>query len=483
MEKIKKILFNNLNQKQIIFKNTFWLALAEGVTKISKLFLFIYIARILGVTEYGKFTFALAFVGLFAIFSDLGLSSITTREFAREQEKEKEFASILSLKILLNLGTLVLILVGSFFITPDPVVRKIIWILAIYTIIGSLSGIIYAFFHARQQMEYRSWSQILQALAIVGAGFFILFKSPSVENLSYSYLFASAVALIFILVFFHLKVFPLKLSWQKSIWQKFLKMSWPLALAGVFGTIYSYIDSVIMGYSGQITQTGWYNAASKIASAASIPMVLIAESFFPALSLAFKESKEKLQKIWNYQMEIMILLAIPIVIGGLVLAPKIIDLVYDPSYFPSIAAFQILIFMTGLVFLSNPFKQVLFATNHQKKLLWIALWGAMVNLISNIILIPRYSFYGAAIATVITYIILLLLFLDFTRRFTPINPINFKLISTLIGVCLSALAMYFVISHPWIYNLNILFSISIGAGTYLVCFFIYKKVSKLNLRS
>ena len=96
-ETIKNIISNprafflkNLSTKQTIAKNTFWLAVAEGITRFLKLFLIIYVARILGATEYGKFTFALAFVSLFAIFSDLGLSQITTREFAGIMREKKK---------------------------------------------------------------------------------------------------------------------------------------------------------------------------------------------------------------------------------------------------------------------------------------------------------------------------------------------------------------------------------------------------------
>lgn len=470
----KSFFLENLGIKQTIIKNTFWLAVGEGVTRLLKLILIIYIARILGATEYGKFTFALAFVSLFVIFSDFGLSSITTRELSREKEREKEFSSIFSLKILLSLGTLILILVSSFFITPNPLIQKAIWILGIYILVSNFSAIIYAFFQARQKMEYESWAKILQAIVLTTFGFFVILNFPSVQNLSYSYLFASLVALIFILIFFHLKVFSLKISWQKSIWRRFLGMSWPLALAGAFGLIYSYIDSIMMGHWGQITQTGWYNAAFKVAAATSIPMVLISQSFYPALSIAFKESKERLQKVWNYQMEMMILLAIPIVIGGIVLAPKIIDFIYDPSYFSSILAFQILIIMAGLVFLCNPLNRVLVASNQQRKIFWVALGGAVVNVILNLILIPRYSLYGAAVATVITYSILFLLLTGFTRRFTPIYPLNLKFLLTGIIAIFSSSVMGVVILQPLVYNLNVILSILIGALIYVATFLILK---------
>ena len=206
--KPKSFFLENTEVKQTIFKNTFWLAVSEGITRFLKLILIIYVARILGATEYGKFTFALAFVSLLVIFSDFGLSHIATREFAREKKKEKEFSSIFSLKILLSLGTLILMIAGSFFVTLSPAIRGVIWILAIYVIIESFAGIIYAFLRARQRMEYESWVKILQAFVVTGAGFFVILNFPSVQNLSYGYLFASLVALIFILIFFHFKIFP-----------------------------------------------------------------------------------------------------------------------------------------------------------------------------------------------------------------------------------------------------------------------------------
>ena len=99
----------NLGTKQTIAKNTFWLATAEAITRLLKFFLIIYVARILGATEYGKFTFALAFVGLFVIFSDFGISPILAREFSKDPKEERKFLDIVSLKLILSIATLIFI--------------------------------------------------------------------------------------------------------------------------------------------------------------------------------------------------------------------------------------------------------------------------------------------------------------------------------------------------------------------------------------
>ena len=464
----KSILFDNLTVKQTIFKNTFWLAIATGISRLLTLILLIFVARILGATEYGKFTFAIAFVYLLSIFSDLGISPIVTREFSREKEREKEFSAILSLKIILLVGTVFLTVIGSFFITPDPLIRRLIWILVIYNSVNVFSETLFVFLRARQRMEYEALAKIFQAILITAFGLFVILNFPSVKNLSYGYLLASLVFVISILLFFHFRVYHLILSWDKIIWQRFLSMSWPLAFVTIFAVIHNYTDSTMMGYFGQITQTGWYNAALKIAQVSLIPAALISQSFYPALSIAFKESKERLQKIWNYHLTILAIIAFPMVVGGVVLAPRIIDFIYVPEFFPSILAFQILIIMAGIIFLYYPFSQVLIASNQQKKVFWPILTGSLLNVILNSILIPKYSLYGAAVATVITNIFIFFLFFYFASRFTSIKFPNYNFLLTFFGVFLSTGVMYLAISQPIIYNLHIFASILIGAFIYFV---------------
>ncbi|MDO8743404.1 MAG: flippase, partial [Candidatus Azambacteria bacterium] len=418
---INNLLFGNHSLKQTIFKNTFWLTIGTGASRILNFVLMIYVVRILGVAEYGKFSFALAFVSLFTVVADLGVSTILVREFAKNKEREKEFYSLISLKIILGLAMLGLVIAGSFLITPDSVIRKIIFILAFFSLINSFIDTSYAFFQARQKMEYQAVAAILGAVLLAILGFFVVFYFPNAENLSTAFLLANLITLLFLLIFFHLKIFPLKIRWEKTIWQKFLAISWPLAFTSFFGLLYTYIDSVMLGYFGQIRENGFYNAAYRIAWMSYIFTGLAVTSFYPILSRAFGESKEKLQRVWNYQMELMTAFAIPLMIGGIILAPRIIGFLYGAEFLPSVLALQILIVMSGILLLAAAFLQVLIVANHQKKLILATLFGAVVNIALNIILIPKYSFYGAAFASCVTQLLIFFLLFIFTLKFTSIR--------------------------------------------------------------
>jgi len=468
---LKSLFLVNQTLKQTIFKNTFWLGIGLGGDRLLRLLLLVYAARILGATEYGKFTFALAFLSLIVIFSHFGLDAIVIREFSREKDKQKEFYSIISLKVLLCLATFVIILLSSFFVTPDPSIQRIILILALFNLAGSFISVFGAFFHAHQRMEYQAWTSIFQSALMTGVGLFLLFKFPSIENLSYSYLIASIFALIFTLVLFHFKFLPLKISWDKTLWKKFLAMSWPMALVGLFSMIYVNIDSVMMGYWGQVTETGWYNAAYRIIFITIIPGALISRSFAPVLSRFFKESKEMFQRAWNKQVELMVMIAVPLVVGGIVLAPRIINSFYPPDFSPSILAFQILAIMAGIVFLYRPFTDIMIASNQQKKIFWITLWGAIINIMLNLILIPKYSLYGAASATVITYILILLMYIAYAIKLNLVSLPGMKSVFTAALALISGFLMYLVIREPLVYNLNIFISITLGVSVYFLAFF------------
>jgi len=479
---LKSFLLDNKTINQTILKNTFWISLSAAIGKLLRAFLIIYIAKILGPTDYGWFAFALAFVSVFVTFFDLGLSPIITREFSRDKEQEKEFSSLFSLKMILGLGTIFIIWIGSFFITQDLAVRRVIWILASFSFVSQFPEIIYAYLRARQKMEYEAWANIVQVLLIVGLGFFVIFNFPSIENISWSYLIAGLVSLLVVLLFFHFKFFPLKFSFKTNIWKKFLLMSWPLALTSVFGLLYSYIDSIMMGSLGQIAQTGWYNASLKVINIALVPAGIVSMVFYPVLSKFSQGAKDQFQKVWDSQMAIIIFLVLPIVVGGFVLAPKIIDFVYGDAYLPAVLAFQILIFMAGIGFLNVPLGQILIVADQQKKVFWVSFMGAIVNIVLNMVLIPKFSLYGAALATVFTYLAMFLLYFGFTFRFTSIKLLNKYFFLTFLKVVLSAFLMYIIISCPSIYNLHIILSVLVGIFVYSISYFIFNILFK-NVRA
>jgi len=186
-------------------------------------------------------------------------------------------------------------------------------------------------------------------------------------------------------------------------------MSWPLGLSAFFAGIYGQIDSVMLGYIKQLAQAGWYNASYRLVGVLMVPLSLVSTSFYPSLNNAFRESEETFKKIWSYYKKLMFGFAFFLVLGGIILAPWIINFFYGSKYQPAVLAFQILIFMLGFSFLQQPFLQALLVFKQEKKIFWVNFGGGLANLIFNLILIPKFSLYGAAVSMVISSIFMFLI--------------------------------------------------------------------------
>ncbi len=478
MINIKSFLFQNTGTRQTIFKNTFWLTLAEVISSLLRLFLIIYVIRVLGPTEYGKFAFAFSFVSIMVIFSDLGIVEIITREFSRDSSKEKEFSAVLGLEIVLDIIAFTLMFIGSFFITADPNIRHIIWVLAVFILITSSYQAFSAFLRSRQKMEYEAGFKIFQAIALVGLSLGAIYTIPTALNLSYAYLISNVIALAFIIVSFHFYFQRFSIQWDWQVWKRFLKLSWPLALGFDAGWTYIVMSSVMLGYFNLITENGWYNASSKIAFSALIPATLVIKSFYPALSNFFVTSKEKLQKSFYYLVGSIIFLTAPVVVGGIVLAPQIIGFFYGEDFNPSIVVFQMLILIIGIVFLTYPYSLLLVVVGHQKKNFLLIVGGGVLNIVLNMVLISRYGLLGALIATLTSTAVIFLLTVAISKYVTGIRLFNLQLLKTAVIAGFCAYAMFLAITQPFIYHLNIVLSIGAGGAVYLAAFYVLWKLSE-----
>lgn len=466
--RIASFLMNNHTIKQTLLKNSVWLGLIKAANLLTML-LSVVAARTLGATEFGKFSFAMAFVSLFSVVTTLGIPTIIIREFAREEKGKDLFAPLILLGTLLGAVTFFLITFFSLFITDDAQTRIIMIPLGIYIIIQGFTGIFFAFFRAYQKMEYEAWIRVPFLLVLFCIGMIALLYFPSIESFSVSYLLASVAVLAMTVIFFSRRLHPIALRWNSSVIKHFLLLSWPLAFASVFNMIYVYIDSVFMGYWGMTQETGWYNAAYKIVNFTTIPMFLIMDAFYPALS-GLKATMEKSQKIWDQFTCFMIIAAFPLTVGGIAIAPKIIRFFYGSSYDPAILAFQILIGVGGTMYLTASYNTVLLVENRQKILFFITAFGGIMNIILNIILIPRFSLYGAAWATLITYLSMFALFVLYVRLKTKIKPLTSRVLSILIMSIAATALMYGAITNSAIAKLPMLLLALIGFLTYALSF-------------
>jgi len=406
-KRIKSYLFSNKNTKQTIFKNTFWLTASTVVGRFIRALVIIYAARKLGTDGYGIFSYAMSIAAFFSIFSDIGLTGLLTREIAKEPEKKSNYISTV---FFLKVGALIVTLFATLFVSPFFIkieaTKSLIPLAALLVLFDSLRVFGFGFARAESKMEKEGIVSIVTDIFITVFSIASLVTSPSPFNLSLMYVLGSFVGTVLIFLTLKKQIANLSGKFDKTLIKPIMNVAVPFAIMGVFSALMINIDMIILGIFKDANELGLYAAAQRPIQLLYVLPTVIATSLFPVISNFIHNKKiDEVKMIVEKSVRITSLAAIPIFIGGILLARPIIFFFFGQQYEGAILSFQILLSTILLVFPGTIVGNTLFSWNLQKRLMLATGLAALSNVILDLLLIPLFGISGSAVATLVSQII------------------------------------------------------------------------------
>ena len=254
-------------------------------------------------------------------------------------------------------------------------------------------------------------------------------------------------------------------------WKKTLLSSVPFALTTFFFTIYFSIDIVMISWLSGDYSTGIYNSAYKLISVFTAFYVVYQSVIFPLMSKLYSEDTNLLKVSFEASFKYSFLILLPICIGVYLYAPYIVTLIYSSQYALASAPMQILIWTVLFLFMNYVTTSLLNSIGKEVSVTKIYIVAAFFNIILNYILIPKYSYIGASISTVLSEILILALML-FSISNTEYT-VNRSLLIKLIKLMISGLILFVILD---IINVSLWLAIPIGFVVYMVSLFITKSI-------
>lgn len=400
----KEFLFENKTTQQTIMKNTFWLFLAEISNKILLFLTTVLIANILGALKYGQFNFAISFATLFSVLIDFGLSTYSIREIAKNKFfLNNNLITITQIKLILS-ATAVILGSGIYFIIGYPIELFAFVLLAFtWTIIQNFSEYVLYISQGLEKMHFVAIGKILYATLLIGSIAAITTINSTINFIFLSYIAASLITLV-IIAYLVLK----KTNFSNTLLEfkqtyELIKESWPFALSILVNALYTYIDISILALFVSFDLIGIYSVSVKILLLLYALGGILASASFPAISRITKTSKSQVKKLINKTIIINIGISIFAIIISL-LMDKIIFQIIGSEFSQSYVPFRILLISLPFLYTRLIFGNYLKASNNQLKYFGIILLGAIINISLNFLLIPNFSYLGAAIATTLSEI-------------------------------------------------------------------------------
>lgn len=415
-------LFTKSKTTNRILKNTTSLAIGSIVSKGIGFFIFIYIARILGPESYGNYWIIIGFISLFAIITTFGLDMAILREGAKNLDNIDEYQNkLFPIRLYLSFFAIILTC-GIVFFLPYSVELKVLIIIAspILIIGGTIQAGLSEHFNTTyrliERMHHLALFQIIRMIIFAGIiVVFISYEKLNVLSVIIAILLSCIITLLFRFLhskkYVHYK-FNLKIDW--GFCKPLLYISFWFGLATLLATITSKIDIQMLYWLSSSKEVGYYSAAWQVVLGGDMFISGLSLSLFPTSSRRILEPGYS-RKLFKF-LSIISALACIMAIITVLTSESIIVTLFGKKYLSSAALLSILIWFIPIKLFMIWGSQSLECMNALK----IRLVGFIVPLILNIslnfYLIPKYDAMGAAIASLIASLIMMIILTYLGRK-------------------------------------------------------------------
>ena len=450
-----------------ILKNTSFLTGAFIVQKVISFLYFILIARRIGPVDLGLYDPLKSLIPISLILIDFSLSAVMTREIARHPEKSRQYIStVIGVKILF---AVILFFVAGLITTFgnfDAVTRSLLYLVGMIVVLDTFTLTIFAVFRGYQNMLFESIAIVVNQILTIGIGAGALLMGYGLKGLFIATLVGSVFNFIFAFVMLKRRLgISLVPVWDKELIKALLKMALPFAIAAIFVKMFTYTDRYMLLALAGKKYVGWYATAHKLTYALEFIPSAFAASIYPAMSAYFLTSKENLTRTFEKSMRYLLLIAVPLSLGIITLSDRIIVQLYTNAFEASVIPLRIMISGLVIIFLNFPVGALLNASNQQTRNTINMGITVLVNVLLNVILIPKFNFVGAAISTLVSTVLLFSLGLFWAGKIVPYNR---RALALLFAKCVASgavmSAVIYVLSQKITFDISSHFSV---AGSYV----------------
>jgi len=402
-----------MSQKARILRGSVSLVSADIASKAISALVAVVIARYLGQERYGVLSGVMAFVGLFAIFSDFGMNQVLVRQRAREgADSENLLANSLFVVGCQCLLTYLCIVIISRVTLDVELKRKLVVILGGAAVVGGfggqslyagLTGVGAAILQGQQRMHMVALLQLVNRLVFLVAAILVVACDLGLHGVAMIYVAVALLTLIVSLLLVRTDSFQWRVNW--SILRYLRTEAWAFGLSALFAAVYGKGDTLILSFLRTDAEVGAYNAAYTLVGELFFLPSILARSILPYMYQLHNVNPRGLRNVAESLLRWMVALAIPAAAGISILSTEINDLIYGTAYDTAVPL-SILAWFLIFRFSTAAPGYLLTAIDRQGRRSWVQGFAALVNIVTNLILIPRYGSIGASIAMLISEAVL-----------------------------------------------------------------------------
>jgi len=454
--------------KRRIAKNTTALLATRIINQVAGFLLVVYASRQLGVEDFGKYSFVVAFYLTFELISFFGLQNYLPREIGRRREEAGKY--FVHAAVLVGGAALVLVAVmngaaAAYGLGRDTYVAAVIASLGLVP--ASLGAAAESSFIGIEKAEFITLLAFVKRTLVTAISILVLWLGYGVVALLVvraAVEFASASFSVPLCVW-QTRAGRVRFDW--AFLRRLLRGATPFAGLAVLASIYWRLDVLLLQRLVGPAEVGIYSASYRL----MFLLTLVPESFmnavYPNMARTWREDRPQFVRLAERSLRYLVAFALPAAVGAYVLAEPVVLLIYEVDFARSVAVLSLLIFAVIPIYMNNVFYRALFAAEQQFKSVFILVVNILVMAASGIWLIPRWGAVGAAAALLISLTVALVQNYLFTFALVYRSRLGGAAARTAVAAAVMGVAIWAV--RPFLPWPSL---IVIGAGLYVPLLFL-----------
>jgi len=386
---------------RLLATNTGWRLIAFGARTVSGVLATVLLAHLEGPAGLGRFQFALTLTLLLSFAVALGLPKLLVRELARRPQDIKRRIDS-ALVVCFGAGAVVTVVMFGFGVIFHS--DTTVFVLAGLALTAdSAMRIVMVPFWALERMRYEALSVGIQEGLFVVLTAVALVAGLGALGVMLAYLGSRVVGLITAWVVvaskIHIRVFPRTHPGELA---PMMKRATPFALDDALSLAYIRLDTVLLGILVGAREVGLYQAAVNLVLYLNILPRMLNLSMYPQMSRAWPDRVDELRQLRDSSLMILGALAMPIAVGSFLLAPRVFAVMYGSEFERGVLAYLLMAPLIPIRMLGNTLGTAITAADRQTQRTIAVGVAAGVNVVLNLILIPRWLLFGAVASSIVT---------------------------------------------------------------------------------
>ncbi|HEY72997.1 MAG TPA: flippase [Thermoflexia bacterium] len=364
-------------------------------------FLFnVYVVRRLGDVHFGRYSAVMAYVAIFAIFTDWGMSPYAVREMAKDRGQTSQLLpDIIAIRVLFSLLVTLIAPLSALWLGKESDMVLGILIASAGLILYAFQGPLNSALTARERLDYTSIFTLVNQLVFWGLGVLLLMRGMGFIGLIIASL--AGVATMVLLsgwTLFRLGVGRMILSVRH--WSRLFLAALPFGISGISYVFMQRFDTVLISFVLTDAAVGWYNVPWTLINMVLLVAQSIAIAMYPSMVRSYTEDPESLPRVVWQSIKYLLIVCLPIVVGGTVLADRIIITLYEEMFVNSIPVLQVTLWALPGLFLLELFGRVASTLHLERPAARVNVINALITIVLNLALVPTVGILGAALALV-----------------------------------------------------------------------------------